>query len=73
MGVLSLTNFFNHSCAPNVRLFYDDSKAKFITLRPIKKGEQLFIGYNVEFWHQPVEDRRAALYKKRIHLQMRSL
>jgi hypothetical protein len=64
MGVLSITNFFNHSCAPNVRLFYDDSMAKFITLRPIKKGEQLFIGYNVEFWRQPVEVRRDTLIKK---------
>jgi hypothetical protein len=63
MGVLSLTNFFNNSCAPNIRVFYDDSKAKFFTLRPIKKGEQLFIGYDTEFWNYPVEVRREKMYK----------
>jgi hypothetical protein len=64
IGVLSLTNFFNNSCVPNVKPFYDDSKVKFITLRPIKKGEQLFIPGVREFWQDTVEDRKAIAWKK---------
>jgi hypothetical protein len=48
MGSLTLTYYFNHSCAPNIYQFYDDSKVHFIVLRPIKKGEQLFIEYGMK-------------------------
>jgi hypothetical protein len=62
-GILSLTNFFNHSCAPNVRVLFDDSKAKFITVRPIKKGEQLFVSATSMFDKFPVQIRRDTLYR----------
>jgi hypothetical protein len=45
VGILTLTHYFNHSCAPNVHQFYDDSKTYFVVMRPIKKGEQLLIEY----------------------------
>jgi hypothetical protein len=63
-GILSLTNYFNMSCDPNIFYFFDDSEVRFVTLRPIKKGEQLFIGIaglGVHFMTQPVEIRRGAL------------
>jgi hypothetical protein len=36
-------NFFNHSCAPNIKAYYDDTQVHYMVLRPIKKGEQLFM------------------------------
>ncbi|KAG4079186.1 hypothetical protein HA402_015842 [Bradysia odoriphaga] len=35
----------NHSCTPNVCHFFKDGYIKCITVRPIKKDEQLFISY----------------------------
>jgi hypothetical protein len=54
---------FNHSCTPNVHTFYDDSKIHFTVLRPIRKGEQLFLGYE-NFAYLPVEARQEALFKR---------
>jgi hypothetical protein len=64
-GTLSLTNFFNNSCAPNVHVFLEDSKVLFHTVRPIKKGEQLFIGYGATHLENPVKVRQANLKKER--------
>ncbi len=64
-GTLSLTNFFNNSCAPNVHVILDDSKVLFHTIRPIKKGEQLFMGYGASHLEHPVEVRQANLKKER--------
>lgn len=36
---------FNHSCTPNVCYFFKDGYIKCITVRPIKKNEQLFISF----------------------------
>jgi hypothetical protein len=63
-GIPSLTNFFNMNCDPNIFYFFDDSEVRFVTLRPIKKGEQLFIafgGLGVHFMTEPIEIRRATL------------
>lgn len=43
--VCAISSLFNHSCAPNV-LRIGDSIQTLITMRPIKKGEQLFISYS---------------------------
>lgn len=40
--VLSLVN---HSCAPNLINFAVDNREVCVTIRPVKKGEQLFISY----------------------------
>ncbi len=64
-GTLSLTNFFNNSCAPNVQMIFHDSKLLFHTIRPIKKGEQLFVGYVATHDQRPVEVRQANM--KKIH------
>lgn len=37
---------FNHSCIPNVHHFKDDNNiVRGVTVRPIKKGDQIFINY----------------------------
>lgn len=36
---------FNHSCAPNLFNFAVDNRKYCVTIRPVKKGEQLFISY----------------------------
>lgn len=43
--VFILASYFNHSCAPNVINCYKGNTRLIITLRPIKKGQQLFINY----------------------------
>lgn len=40
-----ITAYFNHSCAPNVATVSCDNVIATIAIRPIKKGEQLFISY----------------------------
>lgn len=40
-----LASYFNHSCAPNVLACQKGNVRMIITLRPIKKGQQLFINY----------------------------
>lgn len=40
--VLSL---FNHSCAPNLYNYSMDNQKFGVTIRPVKKGEQIFISY----------------------------
>lgn len=37
--------FFNHSCAPNLFHHVIDNQVILIAIRPIRKGEQLFISY----------------------------
>jgi hypothetical protein len=47
VGILPFGNFFNHSCDPNVcRLNIDGNKIASIVMKPVKKGEQLFITYD---------------------------
>jgi hypothetical protein len=60
-GILTLTHYFNHSCAQNVHQFYDNSKTHFVVCRPIKKGEQLSIVYGrakLNHFYKPVEERQ---------------
>jgi hypothetical protein len=63
IGVLLFANFINHSCIPNIYLFYDDSKMHYLVLRPIKKGEQLFMAYT-PFAQAPVEARQKEFLKE---------
>lgn len=43
LGLVS--SLFNHSCAPNLLNIADDDKKICITMRPVKKGQQLFVSY----------------------------
>lgn len=40
-----VTSYINHSCAPNLDLIPVDDCKMCITIRPIKKGEQVFLSY----------------------------
>ncbi|XP_055307691.1 SET and MYND domain-containing protein DDB_G0273589-like isoform X2 [Sitodiplosis mosellana] len=43
-SVGAIFSMFNHSCTPNVMQFFD-GKQHLVTIRPVKKGDQLFISY----------------------------
>lgn len=40
-----IASYLNHSCAPNAAKFLLDSSMIVVTMRPIAKGEQLFVSY----------------------------
>jgi len=45
-GQMSIfTSIMSHSCVPNVQEIWIDNRTACITIRPIKKGEQLFTSY----------------------------
>lgn len=46
-----IVSLLNHSCMPNVYLLDDGMKSIAITIRPVKKGEQLFIVYQSDMLH----------------------
>lgn len=43
LGIIS--SYMNHSCAPNIDIIPGDDFKLCVTIRPIKKGEQLFVSY----------------------------
>eukprot|EP00455_Lapot_gusevi_P038328 TRINITY_DN4294_c0_g1_i9.p1 TRINITY_DN4294_c0_g1~~TRINITY_DN4294_c0_g1_i9.p1 ORF type:complete len:174 (-),score=55.42 TRINITY_DN4294_c0_g1_i9:455-919(-) len=43
------TRFLNHSCAPKANLKWGDDGA-LVTLRPIKKGEEMYVDYGSDYW-----------------------
>lgn len=61
--IAPLACLFNHSCAPNVFNHVIDNRVVFITIRPIKSGEQLFISYLGEDTDNTIVYRRDFLMK----------
>lgn len=59
--VLSL---FNHSCAPNLYNYSVDNRKFCVTIRPVKKGEQLFISYLGRDDNQTANQRKHILKTK---------
>lgn len=53
----------NHSCAPNLHNYAIGSRKFCIAIRPVKKGEQLFISYLGGHSNQPTEKRQCQLKK----------
>lgn len=48
-NVYDILSRYNHSCVPNIHHMIDEDETTCcITVRPIKKGEQLFIDYLVD-------------------------
>jgi hypothetical protein len=45
-GILLFGSYFNHACDQNVGHTLIDNKIVFVVLKPIAKGEQLFISYD---------------------------
>lgn len=44
-GIFSFASLLNHSCSPNLYRCFVDNKQVYIVKRPIRAGEQLFVGY----------------------------
>lgn len=50
---------FNHSCTPKLHHFFDeDDVVHCVAVRPIKKGEQVFINYLVGMKFDSIEERK---------------
>lgn len=60
-GTCLFGNFFNHSCDLNIHCVCYNNKIAFVTNRPIKAGEQLFISYIDSFPHSKLADRKKKL------------
>lgn len=61
--VINVFSTINHSCAPNLYTRYAGKIHHCITIRPVKKGEQLFINY-LGTQKQTLNERRAELKSK---------
>lgn len=47
--IYDILSRYNHSCVPNIRHIIDDDETTYcVAVRPIKKGEQLFINYVID-------------------------
>ncbi|CRK96541.1 CLUMA_CG009872, isoform A [Clunio marinus] len=59
LALCSLAAYFAHSCDPNVEKIDVDNKFVFITKKPIKAGEQLFMNYDrFSFLTHTLKDRQ---------------
>lgn len=61
--VINVFSIINHSCAPNLYTRYAGKVHHCITVRPVKKGEQLFINY-LGTQKQTFNERRTELKSK---------
>lgn len=57
-----IKHFFKHSCAPNVLFLDRDGNSVFITIRPIKKGEQLLTNV-LNILKEPTQKRQETLWE----------
>jgi hypothetical protein len=48
--------FINHSCAPNCRAVEESGRIYIESMRPIKKGEELFYDYSLRLGRRPTEE-----------------
>lgn len=62
--IFDVLSLFNHSCAPNAYFLHKNDMGCCITVRPIKKGEQIFINYLGDEATLPTEDRRREISKQ---------
>lgn len=56
-----IQSLVNHSCVPNVYNDLVGNKQVLITLRPVKKGQQLFVTYKEDLMRQSTEQRQEYL------------
>lgn len=64
-GLHDVLSRINHSCDPNVDHYYDEDNAiRCVTVRAIKKGEQIFINYLGEMKFANTQSRRAYIQKQ---------
>ncbi len=53
--VLGIASLCNHNSDPNVEVEIDDEKGTYrlLAVRAIRRGEELFVDYGLEYWDQP--------------------
>ncbi len=52
---LGYCSMYNHSSDPNIRYIQDcDRIMRFIAVKTIKRGEEMFINYGKEYWIKPL-------------------
>lgn len=47
-SLFNISSYFNHACMPNIIRLTNTNHAVIKTIRPIKKGEQIFIRYGID-------------------------
>jgi hypothetical protein len=57
-GILPFQGLINHSCDPNLMPIHVDNKFVSIVLKPIAKGEQLFVNYRSTYFSEPRREVR---------------
>lgn len=60
-----IPKYFQHSCAPNVFMGTRDGHFIYITIRPIKKGGQLYISNFMSLLRQPKDVRQQVIWTHR--------
>lgn len=60
-----MINLFRHSCAPNVYLGNGDGYAFLKTIRPIKKGEHIFVSHFTSILTKSKDQRQQTLWNHR--------
>lgn len=58
-----MDRYFQHSCAPNVLTIAGDGRSVFVTAKPIKQGEQLFISH-IPICIEPTDYRQEFLWEQ---------
>lgn len=59
--LFDVLSIVNHSCAPNMHFSLRGKCGYCVVVRPIKRGDQVFINYLGEDVHMPIEQRRFRL------------
>lgn len=59
--MFDILSIVNHSCAPNLHFATSEKCGYCVTVRPIKKGDQVFINYLGDDVHKPTEQRQKIL------------
>lgn len=50
--------FFDHSCAPNVVMGSCEEYLVYVTIRPVKKDDQLFVSFDLNCLMEPSKEKR---------------
>lgn len=59
--IFDVLSIINHSCAPNLNFATMGNLGYCVSVRPIKKGDQVFINYLGDDVHKPLDQRKKSL------------
>lgn len=63
-ALANIQSLFNHSCAPNLHTDFHRNKRVCITIKPVKKGQQLFVSYTEHLLNNMMLTTERQLYLK---------